>query len=81
MRPVVRETLMAIWVKQGHPDAGQIFLNKLGKPYADTRQVSGEPVDIGAPDSVPQGGDHRLPHPRLAAPQSLRVRGCNTGPQ
>jgi integrase len=44
MRPVVRETLMAIWKKQGYPDAGTVFLNRRGMPYADTRQVGGNPL-------------------------------------
>lgn len=44
MRPVVRVMLRAIWIKQGRPDSGTIFLNKLGKPYADTRQVGGNPL-------------------------------------
>ena len=44
MRPVVRATLMAIWTKQGRPDAGAVFVNKLGKPYADTRQSGGNPL-------------------------------------
>ena len=44
MRPVVHETLMTIWTKQDRPDSGPVFLNKLGKPYADTRQVGGNPL-------------------------------------
>jgi integrase len=44
MRPMVRETLLTIWTKQGQPDSGTVFLNKLGKPYADTRQVGGNPL-------------------------------------
>jgi integrase len=44
MRPVVRDTLSAIWTKQGCPDAGAVFVNKLGKPYADTRQTGGNPL-------------------------------------
>jgi len=44
IRPVVRETLMAIWTKQGCPDAGTVFLNRRGKPYADTRHVGGNPL-------------------------------------
>ena len=44
MRPVVRDTLMALWEKQGRPDAGRVFLNKLGKPYADTGQTGGNPL-------------------------------------
>lgn len=44
MRPVVRATLSAIWTKQGRPDTGAVFVNKLGKPYADTRQTGGNPL-------------------------------------
>jgi integrase len=44
MRPVVHETLLAIWTKRGRPDIGTVFLNKLKKPYADTRQVGGNPL-------------------------------------
>jgi integrase len=45
MRPVVRDMLMAIWIKQGRPDTGPVFLNKLGKPYADTRLIGGNPLN------------------------------------
>jgi integrase len=44
LRLVVHETLLAIWTKQGRPDTGAIFMNKRGKPYADTRQVGGNPL-------------------------------------
>jgi integrase len=44
MRPVVHQTLLAIWKKQGHPDTGQVFLNRVGKPYQDTRHVGGNPL-------------------------------------
>jgi|tagenome__1003787_1003787.scaffolds.fasta_scaffold20537090_1 integrase len=44
MRFVVRQTLMAIWQQRGRPDAGQVFLNKLGKPYPDTGQLGGNPL-------------------------------------
>jgi integrase len=44
MRPVVRATLSAIWTKQGRPDAGAVFVNKHGKPYADTRRTGGNPL-------------------------------------
>jgi integrase len=44
MRPVVRATLSTIWIKQGRPDAGAVFVSKLGKPYADTRQTGGNPL-------------------------------------
>ena len=44
MRSIVHETLLAIWTKQECPDSGPVFLNKLGKPYADTRQTGGNPL-------------------------------------
>jgi integrase len=44
MRPVVHATLMAIWTKRDRPDSGAVFLSKLGKPYADTRLVGGNPL-------------------------------------
>ena len=44
MRPIVHETLLAIWEKQARPDTGTVFVNKLGKPYADTRQTGGNPL-------------------------------------
>lgn len=44
MRPIVHATLSSIWVKQGHPDAGVVFLNRFGKPFADTRQIGGNPL-------------------------------------
>lgn len=44
MRPVVRETLMAIWQKQDRPDVGPVFLNRVGRPYTDTRKTGGNPL-------------------------------------
>jgi integrase len=44
MRPIVHETLLAIWEKQARPDTGTVFVNKLGKPYADTRRTGGNPL-------------------------------------
>jgi integrase len=44
MRPIVCETLGSIWEKQGCPDTGTVFLNRRGQPYADTRQVGGNPL-------------------------------------
>jgi integrase len=44
MRPIVRATLSVIWTKQGCPDSGPVFVNKLGKPYADTRHTGGNPL-------------------------------------
>jgi integrase len=44
MRPMVRQTLMAIWDRQGRPDAGPVFLSKFGKPYSNTGRVGGNPL-------------------------------------
>ena len=44
MRPVVRAMLMAIWEQRGRPDNGRVFLNRVGKPYADNGQVGGNPL-------------------------------------
>jgi integrase len=44
MRPVVRETLHRMWVERGRPETGTVFLNKRKKPYADTRQIGGNPL-------------------------------------
>jgi integrase len=44
MRPIVHETLLAIWIKQDRPDSGAVFLNRLGKPFADTRRTGGNPL-------------------------------------
>jgi integrase len=44
MRPVIRDILMAMWVKRGRPDTGPVFLSKRGKPYADTRMIGGNPL-------------------------------------
>jgi integrase len=44
MRPIVRETLLKIWQAQGQPDTGVVFLNRSGKPYADTRLIGGNPL-------------------------------------
>lgn len=44
MRPAVRAALMGMWEKRGRPEAGAVFLNRLGKPYADTRLTGGNPL-------------------------------------
>ncbi|MGE0684642.1 MAG: tyrosine-type recombinase/integrase [Candidatus Binatia bacterium] len=44
MRPAVRETLLAIWRERGCPETGPVFLNRAGRPYADTRQIGGNPL-------------------------------------
>jgi integrase len=37
MHQRVRKALHRLWVNQGSPLAGRVFLNRLGKPYADPR--------------------------------------------
>jgi integrase len=44
MRPVVRSTLLAIWEKRRQPEGGPVFLNRRGRPYADTRRTGGNPL-------------------------------------
>ncbi|WP_407531144.1 tyrosine-type recombinase/integrase [Methylobacterium oryzisoli] len=44
MRESVRCTLGALWEARGQPDAGPVFLNRWGRPYADTRRVGGNPL-------------------------------------
>ena len=44
MRPVVREKLTAMWRQRGCPEHGTVFLNKMGKRYADARLVGGNPL-------------------------------------
>lgn len=44
MRPIVRDTLNAIWQKQGCPEIGPVFLSKRRTPYADTRRTGGNPL-------------------------------------
>jgi integrase len=44
MRPAVRATLQAIWAKRGQPESGTVFLNRRGRPYADTRRTGGNPL-------------------------------------
>ena len=44
MRPVVREMLADMWAARNRPETGPVFLNKLRKPYADTRMTGGNPL-------------------------------------
>lgn len=44
MRPIVRETLTAMWTKRGRPDEGRVFLSKYGQPYSDVRLIGGNPL-------------------------------------
>jgi integrase len=44
MRPAVRQTLVRIWEERGRPEVGPVFLSSRGLPYADTRQIGGNPL-------------------------------------
>ena len=68
MRPAVRDVLLAIWEKRDRPDTGPVFLNKLGKPYADTRQTGGNPFASAHRTACRKAGIDGVPHPRLAPP-------------
>ena len=37
MHPKVEVALRELWEKRGRPKSGHLFLNRLGQPYADTR--------------------------------------------
>src|SRR3546814_12204296 len=39
MHPRVMDVLRPIWEKRGQPTKGHVFLNRLGKPYSDTRKA------------------------------------------
>jgi integrase len=44
MRPVIREMLVEAWEERGRPTEGNVFLNRWNKPYADTKNVGGNPL-------------------------------------
>jgi integrase len=44
MRPIVRETLRTLWDRRDRPQTGPVFLNKYGRPYADTGEIGGNPL-------------------------------------
>lgn len=44
MRPIVRERLIAMWKDQNKPEGGRVFRSRRGQPYADTRNVGGNPL-------------------------------------
>jgi integrase len=46
MHPVVEVQLRTLWEQQGQPASGHVFLNRLGKPYTDTRDL---PIQGGNP--------------------------------
>jgi len=46
MHPRVKAALQPIWERQGRPKSGHVFLNRLGRPYQDTRLA---PIPGGNP--------------------------------
>ena len=44
MHPRVRMLLWGMWHAAGRPDAGDVFLSSRGDPYADTKDVGGNPL-------------------------------------
>jgi integrase len=47
LHSLVRKTLHTLWVERGSPDHGFVFLNRIGRPYADTRKYllpGGSPI-------------------------------------
>jgi integrase len=39
IHPRLDAVLRPLWIKRGRPDAGHVFLNRLGEPYTDTRDL------------------------------------------
>jgi integrase len=37
LHPTVRKALHRVWVDRGTPTEGRVFLNRVGRPYADPR--------------------------------------------
>lgn len=46
LHPTVEAVLRPLWESRGRPDRGHVFLNRLGKPYQDTRDA---PIQGGNP--------------------------------
>jgi integrase len=44
MHPRLQHCLEDLWEQHGKPDTGPVFLSSRGKPYADTRDVGGNPL-------------------------------------
>jgi integrase len=47
LHPQVRKSLHRLWIARGSPGEGRVFLNRLGRPYADTRRYKlpgGSPI-------------------------------------
>jgi len=39
MHPRVLSVLQTLWLERGQPQSGHVFLNRIGKPYTDTRDL------------------------------------------
>jgi hypothetical protein len=78
MHKKVRAALHKLFVAQGSPSEGMVFLTQRGVPYHDPRLYekfpSGSPIKKGARDRRLPRGDQRLPRSRLAPPLGLPVR-------
>lgn len=46
MHPRVETLLHPLWLTRGRPDGGHVFLNRIGKPFTDTRD---QPIQGGNP--------------------------------
>lgn len=58
MHPRVLAVLQPIWLERGQPKSGHVFLNRLGKPYTDTRDLKiqgGNPI-ARAHSTLPANG-------------------------
>jgi integrase len=44
MHPRVRMLLWGMWKAAGEPQAGEVFISSRGDPYADTRDIGGNPL-------------------------------------
>ena len=47
MHPRVKEALLPLWTDRGKPTSGHVFLNRVGEPYTDTRDLAvqgGNPI-------------------------------------
>lgn len=46
MHPRVESELRPLWLRRGRPTSGHVFLNRIGRPYTDTRDL---PIQGGNP--------------------------------
>ncbi len=59
MHPRVFDVLKSLWHERGKPGSGHVFLNRMRKPYTDTR-------DLKAPGGNPISGTHKTACRRAA---------------